>query len=317
MHRYIIKRLLSMIPVILGVSFLIFFIMDLAPGNAADMLLPDDATEELRAEVYHELGLDQPVIVRYVKYMVNMLKGDLGYSYILKKPVLSIYFSKLPATAYLAVVSILFAVLLSVPLGIYAARHQGTFGDNAAVVLAMIGMSMPNFWLGLLLMLLFSLKLGWLPSGGNETAASVILPAITLGTGLMATLTRTTRSSMLDVLRQEYLRTSRAKGTPERIVVGSHALKNALIPIITIIGTQLAGCLGGSVLTETVFSWNGVGRLIVDAISSRDTTLVTGSIIMTTILLCVILLIVDLLYAVVDPRIKAQYAKGGRKKSHD
>ncbi len=312
MHRYVIKRLLSMIPVILGVSFLIFFIMDLAPGNAADILLPDDATEELRAKVYHEMGLDLPVIYRYAKYILGMAHGDLGSSYVYKQPVLDIYMSKLPATAWLAVVSIFFAIILSIPLGIYAARHQGTVGDNLAVLVAMIGMSMPNFWLGLLLMIVFSLKLGWLPSGGNETASSVILPAITLGTGLMATITRTTRSSMLDVLRQDYLRTSRAKGTPEHIVVGSHALRNALIPIITIIGTQLAGCLGGSVLTETVFAWNGVGRLIVDAINSRDTPLVTGSIIMTTILLCVILLIVDLLYAVVDPRIKAQYAKGGK-----
>ena len=183
------------------------------------------------------------------------------------------------------------------------------------MIVAMIGLSMPNFWLGLLLIIVFSLNLGWFPSGGDQTLSSIVLPAITIGTGLMATLTRTTRSSMLDVLKQEYLRTARAKGIPEKIVITSHALRNSLIPIITIIGTQLAGVLGGSVLTETVFAWPGVGRLIVDSLNMRDTPLVTGSIIMTTILLSIILLLVDLLYAVVDPRIKAQYvAKRGKKK---
>ena len=180
----------------------------------------------------------------------------------------------------------------------------------------MIGLSMPNFWLGLLLIIAFSLKLHMFPSGGDQTLSSIVLPALTIGTGLMATLTRTTRSSMLDVLKQEYLRTARAKGIPEKIVVMSHALRNALIPIITIIGTQLAGVLGGSVLTETVFAWPGVGRLIVDSLNMRDTPLVTGSIIMTTILLSIVLLLVDLLYAVVDPRIKAQYITKRGKKKH-
>ena len=175
---------------------------------------------------------------------------------------------------------------------------------------------MPNFWLGLLLIIEFSLHLHWFPSGGEQTWSAIVLPAITIGTGLMATLTRTTRSSMLDVLKQEYLRTARAKGIPEKTVVMSHALRNALIPIITIMGTQLAGVLGGSVLTETVFAWPGVGRLIVDSLNMRDTPLVTGSIIMTTILVSIVLLIVDLLYAAVDPRIKAQYVTSKRRKKN-
>ena len=305
-----------MIPVIIGVSFLIFVIMDMAPGDAVDLLAPEGATAEDLDVIRHELGLDQPVLVRYVKYMGGMLHGDLGISYVSKTDVFQTYIQKLPATITLSFASILVSVLLSVPLGIYAATRHGSIQDNISMILAMIGLSMPNFWLGLLLIIAFSLKLGWFPSGGDQTLSSLVLPAITIGTGLMATLTRTTRSSMLDVLKQEYLRTARAKGVPEKIVVTSHALRNALIPIITIIGTQLAGVLGGSVLTETVFAWPGVGRLIVDSLNMRDTPLVTGSIIMTTILLSIILLLVDLLYAAVDPRIKAQdITKKGRKKN--
>ena len=315
MHRYIIKRLLLMIPVIIGVSFLVFFIMDLAPGDAVDILAPEGATAEDLEAIRHDLGLDQLVIVRYVKYMGGMLHGDMGVSYVSKTDVFDTYMEKLPATIKLSFASILVSILLSVPLGIYSATRQGTVQDNISMIVAMIGLSMPNFWLGLLLIIVFSLNLGWFPSGGDQTLSSIVLPAITIGTGLMATLTRTTRSSLLDVLKQEYLRTARAKGIPEKIVITSHALRNALIPIITIIGTQLAGVLGGSVLTETVFAWPGVGRLIVDSLNMRDTPLVTGSIIMTTILLSIILLLVDLLYAVVDPRIKAQYvAKRGKKK---
>ena len=316
MYRYVIRRVLLMIPVIIGVSFLVFIILDLAPGSVVDIILPTDATDELRAQVTHELGLDQPVLARYVQFFWGMLHGDFGYSYVLEQNVLDIYLSRLPATTYLAIVAVVVAIALSIPLGIFAATHHGSIIDNLSVVLSLIGMSMPGFWLGVLLMLVFSLWLGWLPSGGNETAVSVILPAITLGLHMMASLTRTTRSSMLDVLNQEYLRFARAKGTPERRIIRKHALKNALIPIITIIGTMLAAGLGGSVITETVFSWNGVGRLVVDAINSRDTNLATGSIIMTTILLSVVLLLVDLLYAAVDPRIKAQYSMKGGKKKH-
>ncbi len=304
-----------MIPVIIGVSFLVFFIMDLAPGDAVDLMAPEGATAEDLMAIRHDLGLDQPVVIRYIRYMGGMLHGDMGISYVSKTDVFDTYMQKLPATIKLSFASILVSVLLSVPLGIYSATRQGTIQDNISMVLAMIGLSMPNFWLGLLLIIAFSLHIHLFPSGGDQTLSAIVLPALTIGTGLMTTLTRTTRSSMLDVLKQEYLRTARAKGIPEKTVVMSHALRNALIPIITIIGTQLAGVLGGSVLTETVFAWPGVGRLIVDSLNMRDTPLVTGSIIMTTILLSIVLLLVDLLYAVVDPRIKAQYIiKRGRKK---
>lgn len=314
MYRYVIKRLFLMIPVIIGVSFLVYFILDLAPGDATDLLAPDGATVEEIAALRVELGLDKPIIVRYAKYISGMVRGDLGVSYITDRDVFKSYLEKLPATMNLAFASIVVSVLLSIPLGIYSATHQGSWKDNTSMVAALLGLSMPNFWLGLLLIILFALNLGWLPSGGSEGIKSIILPAITIGTGLMATLTRTTRSSMLDVVRQDYLRTARSKGVSEKNVINKHALKNALIPIITIIGTQLAGILGGAVLTETVFAWPGIGRLIVDSLNSRDTPMVTGCVILTTVMLSVILLVVDLLYAVVDPRIKSQYAtkKGGK-----
>ncbi len=298
-----------MIPVIIGVSFLIYFILDLAPGDAVGLLAPEGATAEQRAQIKHDMGLDQPVYIRYAKYMQGMVKGDLGMSYVTKRDVFKSYMEKLPATLKLGSTAIIISIVISIPLGIYSATHQGTWKDNLSMIFALWGLSMPHFWLGLLLIIVFSLNLGWLPSGGASGPLSIILPATTIGLGLVATLTRTTRSSMLDVIRQDYLRTARAKGVTEKKVITKHALKNALIPIITIIGTQLAGVLGGSVLTETVFAWPGIGRLIIDSLNSRDTPMVTGSLILTTVTLSFVLLAVDLLYAVVDPRIKAQYSK--------
>lgn len=313
MYRYALKRLLMIIPVIIGVSMIIFVAMDLAPGSAVDYLAPEEATEEDLIMLEKQLGLDQPLIVRYAKYMFDMIRGDLGTSYVTNRDVVGTYMDRLPNTLALSGASIIVAVGLSLPLGIFAAVHHGSVADNIAMVIAMIGLSMPNFWIGLLLIIYFSNGLGWFPSGGfDDGFRSVVLPAITAGTGFMATITRTTRSSMLDVLNQDYLRTARAKGVSEKKVVRKHALKNALIPIITISGAQLGALLGGSVLTETVFAWPGVGRLIVDSVGSRDTPMVTGSIIMTTIIVSLLLLAVDLLYAVVDPRLRARYASKGK-----
>ena len=309
MYRYVIKRLLMLIPITIITSFLVFFIINLAPGDVVGQLTGSDATPEEVAALRAELDLDKPIVVRYAKYFAGLLRGDLGTSYITGKSVYDSYMEKLPATLKLAVASILVSIAISIPLGISSAVHRGSVRDNVGMVAALLGLSMPNFWLGLLLIIVFALHLGWLPSGGSDGIASIILPAVTVGTGLTAMLTRTT---MLDVIRQDYLRTARAKGVPERLVIRKHALKNALIPIITVIGTQLGSCLGGAILTETVFAWPGVGRLILDAVNSRDTPMVTGCIILKTITISVILLAVDLLYAAVDPRIRAQYAKGGK-----
>ena len=309
MHRYIIKRLLMLIPVLLGVAFIIYAIMNVAEGDPVYQVAGPDATEEQLDALREEMGLNGSLLERYFRYIFKLLRGDLGPSYVSKMDVMQLYLQRLPNTLKLASVAMIVAVVISVPLGIVAAVNQNSIKDTVSMILALLGLSMPNFWLGLLLMLLFSLKLGWFPSGGAEGLRSVVLPAVTVGVGLAALLTRTTRSSMLDVLRQDYLRTARAKGVSEKRVVFHHALRNALIPIITIFGVQFSNVLGGSVLAETVFAWPGVGRLVVDAIDQRDIPTVTGALIMTTMLVTVVNLIVDIVYAYVDPRIKAQYTK--------
>ena len=288
---------------------MLYFLMDLAPGDIVTMLAPQDATEVEIEMMREEMGLNGPLIERYFRYIQNLLKGDLGISLSMKRPVMEVFLERFPATLKLAFWSIIVAMIISVPLGIAAATHHRTWVDGISMIASMIGVSMPAFWLGILLILLFSLKLGWLPSGGSSGFSSIILPALTLGTAQAGNLTRITRSSMLEVIRQDYLRTARAKGVSERHVINKHALKNALIPIITILGSTFGNALGGAVVIETVFSWPGVARLTVTAINTRDMTLATGCIIMFTIFLNLTLLLVDIGYAYVDPRIKAQYSK--------
>lgn len=312
MYRYIIKRLIMLIPIIMITSFLVFFIINLAPGDVTAQLTGGEATPEEIAALRESLGLNDPFLVRYIRYFGGLLRGDLGTSYITGESVFDSYMEKLPATLQLASAAVILSVVISIPLGVVSAVHRGSIRDNIGMIGALLGISMPNFWFGLLLIIVFSLHLGWFPSGGSGGIEYIILPAITVGIDLTAMLTRTTRSSMLDVIRQDYLRTARSKGVPEKIVIRKHALRNALIPIITVVGTQLGSCLGGSIITETVFAWPGVGRLILDSVNSRDVPMVTGCIILKTITISIILLIVDLLYAAVDPRIKAQYAKGGK-----
>lgn len=313
MYRYVIKRLLALVPIVLCVSFLIFFMMDLAPGSVID-ILGNDYTVEQKAELAHELGYDRSVIYRYLIYMKDLVRGDLGISYIYKMPVLDLYMSRLPATLKLAFAGVALSLVISIPLGIYAAMHAGSIQDNLCSAAALFGISMPRFWLGLMLIIVFSLNLKWLPSGTDTDGfKSLILPAITVASSLLAMMTRTTRSSMLDVLSKDYLDTARSKGVPERVIIMKHALRNALIPIITVFGAQMGACLAGAVVTETVFTWPGIGRLTIDALNQRDTTTVTGCIILTTLMITLLMLIVDLLYAMVDPRIKAMYAKGGKR----
>ena len=303
-----------LIPVIIGVSFLIFCMMEMAPGDITDVIA-DTWTPEDVAKLRAELNLDKNVFYRYVIYMKDLLQGDLGYSYLLKADVWQLYIQRIPNTVKLAFSSILISIVLSLPLGIYAALKHGTPIDNLCTVGALLGLSIPNFWLGLMLIILFAQILGWLPSfGADDGIKSLILPAITIGTGIMATMARTTRSSMLDVLRADYLRTARAKGVDESKVITKHGLRNALIPIITVFGAQLGAGLGGAVVTENVFSWPGVGQLMVTAIKQRDTTLVCGVLIMTVIMISVTQLLVDLAYAFVDPRLRSQYAIKKKKK---
>ena len=298
-----------MIPVLICVSFVVFFLMDLAPGDIVSQMAPADATPEQIEMLREELGLNGTVLQRYGRYLWNLLHGDMGTSLSLKRPVIEVFIERLPATLKLAFASIVIALLISIPLGIAAATHHRTWLDGSSVVLSMISVSMPAFWLGLLLIFAFSYKIKIFPSGGSGSLKYLILPALTLGTEQAGNLTRITRSSMLDVIRQDYLRTARAKGVSEKQVIRKHALKNALIPIITVLGSTLGNAFGGAVAIETVFAWPGIGRLTVAAINSRDMTLATGCIIMFTLMLNMTLLIVDIAYAYVDPSVKARYSK--------
>ena len=298
-----------MIPVLICVSFVVFFLMDLAPGDIVSQMAPADATPEQIEMLREELGLNGTVLQRYGRYLWNLLHGDMGTSLSLKRPVIEDFVERLPATLKLAFASIVIALAISIPLGIAAATHHRTWLDGSSVVLSMLSVSMPAFWLGLLLIFAFSYRIKIFPSGGSGTFKHLILPALTLGTEQAGNLTRITRSSMLDVIRQDYLRTARAKGVSEKYVIRKYALKNALIPIITVLGSTLGNAFGGAVAIETVFAWPGIGRLTVAAINSRDMTLATGCIIMFTLMLNMTLLVVDIAYAYVDPRVKARYSK--------
>ena len=314
MLRYIIKRILLMIPVLVGVSFIVYTIAGYDVDPIVYRLIGDEATDEQVENLKVQLGLDKPVLIRYVEYMGNLLKGDLGKSYRTGADVFSTYAESMPLTLRLSLASVFVSCIISLPLGIISALKRGTIIDNISMVAALIGLATPNFWLGLMLIILFSQKLGWFPTGGaRDGIMSFVLPAITVGTGMTASLTRQTRASMLEVIRADYLRTARAKGVSERRVILYHALRNALIPIITVIGGQVAATLAGSALTETVFALPGAGRIMVNAIDTFDFQMITGLVLMKSMVTACILLGVDLLYALVDPRIKAQFAKGGKK----
>ena len=308
MYKYVLKRLLMMIPVLIGVSFLVFFILAVSPGDPTRMILGQQASESAVQAMREELGLDHNLFVRYFDYMTDALKGDFGTSW---KSQLG-YF---PNTVILSIAGILVAILIGVPIGILSAKKQYTWVDNIATVLGLIGVAMPNFWLGLLLVMFFSLSLGWLPASGmGEGMAllpSLILPALTLGTGCAASIMRMTRSSMLESMRQDYIDTARSKGLKEGYITKNHMFKNALIPIVTVIGLQFGMLLGGAALTETIFSWPGLGRFMVESIKAKDMPMVLGSAMFLALMYSVVNLLVDILYAFVDPRIKAQYKSVG------
>ena len=312
MFKYVLKRLAMMIPVLLGVTFVVFFILALTPGDPAKMILGEQASQEAIDALHEEMGLDDPILVRYGRYVTGVLRGDLGKSYKSNLPVFSQIMERFPNTVILAASAMIIALIIGIPIGVLSARKQYTLVDNVSTVIGLLGVSMPTFWLGLLLVMLFSLKLGWLPSSGmgegfGPLMKSLILPAFTLGTSSAATIMRMTRSSMLEVLRQDYIDTARAKGLKESKVVTRHMLKNALVPIITVTGLQFGNLLGGATLTETIFSWPGLGRLMVDSIKTKDMPMVLGAVLFLAIMYSFVNLFVDILYAYVDPRIKSQY----------
>lgn len=308
MHKYILRRLLMLIPVILGVTFIIFTMMYFTPGDPARIMLGEAAAEADVIRLRAELGLDDPFLVQFGRYVTNaVVHQDIGRSYTTKRPVLELIMTRFPSTLTLAALGIMVAVLIGIPTGIISATKQYSLFDNVAMVFALLGVSMPNFWQGLMMILVFSVYLGWLPSSGFNTPAHMVLPALTIGTSTAAIITRMTRSSMLEVIRQDYIRTARAKGQVESKVINRHALKNALIPIITVVGLQFGYLLGGAVLTESIFAVPGVGRLMVDSIRSRDFPVVQGGVLFIAVTFSFVNLIVDILYAFVDPRIRSQY----------
>jgi len=314
MLKYIVKRLFMLIPVLLGATFIVFFIMDLSPEDPALVILGADATPEAVAALHAELGLDRPLVVRYAMFIGDLLRGDLGSSYKNGMDVMGQILDKLPNTMLLAFSGVVLAVLLGIPVGILSAKKQYSLFDNVAMVITLILAASPAFWFGLVLVIVFSLTLGWLPSSGMGTglggaAVSLVLPAITLCGSTAALIARTTRSSMLEVVRQDYIDTARAKGVAESKITLRHQLKNAMIPIVTVVGLQFGVLLGGSVMTESVFSWPGVGRFVVEAIKSKDIPCVLGSVVMLSIMFTFVNLLVDILYAFIDPRIKSQYQR--------
>lgn len=316
MVKYIIKRLLWMIPIVLGVTVLVFTLMCFTPGNPAETILGATATQEDLDAKTEELGLNDPYIVRLGNYLMQVyVKHDLGSSWITKVDIMSSIAEKLPRTMILSLVTMLIAFGVGIPLGIVAATNQNQWQDSLSMVFALIGVAIPNFWLALLLIILFSVKLGWLPAMGIDAGIkSYILPALAACMGSLATCARQTRSSMLDVIRSDYITTARSKGVPERAVIFKHALKNALIPIITMAGSTFGHLLGGMIIIETVFSIPGMGNYIIGAVNNRDYPVVQGGTIFLAITFSLCMLLVDLLYAAVDPRIKAQYAGGSKKK---
>lgn len=316
MERYILKRILLMVPVLLGVILVVFIMNHISPGNPARILAGENASEEAVAALTEELGLNDPLYIQFFNYVKGIVtKFDLGTSYQTRRPVIDELMDRFPTTAKLALLSICISAVVGISLGIISAVKQNTIIDHLSTGFALLGVSMPAFWAGMMLILIFAIYLKWLPVSGIDGWKNWIMPAFTSSMVGMATITRMTRSSMLDVICQDYIVTARAKGLSEQVIVVKHALKNALIPIITVLGIQLGTMLGGAVLTESVFSVPGLGKFMVDSIKNRDYPVVQGGVLLLAIVFSLVNLIVDIIYAYVDPRIKSQYDRGKKRAS--
>ena len=304
MLNYLIKRLFSTIPVLIGISLLLFIMLRMLPGDPAQVLAGQMATPQEIENIRRQLGLDRPIYEQYANYLSRLARFDLGRSARTQNPVIEEIWARLPNTVLLAVVAISLACLCGIPAGIISAVRPYSWIDYLVTTSALFGMSMPVFWLGLMLVVIFSVILKWLPAGGTGSWQHVILPSFTLAAFVVAFIARMTRSTMLETLSQDFTTTARSKGLHEKVVVLKHAFKNAMIPIITVVGLQFGLLLGGAVLTETVFAWPGLGRLIVDSILARDYPVIQGTILIFGLLYIMVNLIVDLIYALVDPRIR-------------
>lgn len=309
MLRYVLKRVLIIIPMLLAIIFIIYGIMELTPGEPARMILGTNATQEAVDELTIKLGYDKPFLVRYVSYVANAFTGDLGSSWQSGRSVFTEVTARFPTTIKLAAMAMALAVFVGIPLGVLAAVKQYSIFDSAGTAMAMIMASIPSFWLAMMLIILFAVNLGWLPSYGTGSFLHYILPSLAMACPEIAVLLRFTRSTMLESIRQDYVRTARAKGQRESVVVFDHALKNALLPVVTITGTEFCGLLGGVVTIETIFSINGIGLLIYNSILGKDVPMVTGCAVFLAATVMLMMLCIDIIYAFIDPRIKARYAK--------
>lgn len=310
MYKYILGRLIVLVPVILALTFVVFTIMYFTPGDPTAVILGNEYSEEASSHLKAQLGLDKPFFVQYVNYVAGLCQGNFGMSYITRAPVGQQLSARFPNTFKIVIAAMVFTVVLGIPIGVYSATKPNSVFSNITMVVGLLGVSLPIFWLGLMLILLFSVNLGWLPSSGMDHGfKSIIMPAVAVGANYMANVMRTTRSSMLEAVQQDYIRTARAKGVSRGAVIRRHALPNALMPTITVVGMNMGALLGGVVLTETVFSIPGTGRMLVETIKSRDTPSVLGCLVIMALCVAISNLIVDLIYAYIDPRIKAQYKK--------
>ena len=304
MLRFLARRLLLTLPVLLGVATLVFSLIHLIPGDPAQAMLGDTASPEEIAQLRERLGLDRPLPEQYTSFLAGLVRGDLGMSLRTSQPVTTMIVERMPATFELAAAAMVFAVAVAMPLGIAAAVWRGTPVDHSAMTMALLGISIPNFWLGPLLAIVFAVELGWLPVSGRGTWAHLVLPAISLGAALAAILARMTRATVLEELREQYVLAARARGTSRFRAVVRHAFRNSLVPVVTLIGLQFGAVLTGAVITETIFAWPGIGRLLIQSISFRDYPLVQGCILLIAITYVGVNLLTDLVYGVLDPRIR-------------
>lgn len=299
-----IKRLLSIFPVVFGVLLLTFLLVHLVPGDPVEVMLGESANAADRAQLGADLGLDQPLPVQFGHYLNKLVHGDFGVSIHSKKPILDLLAERLPATVKLALLALSFAILIGLPLGVVAALNVKKWPDKIANLLSLTISAMPHFWMGPMLMMVFALWLGLFPVSGMDSASSIVLPALTLGFGLAAILTRMTRASMLEVLHEDFIRTARAKGLSESTVILRHALRAALLPIVTVLGLQLGSLLAGAVITETVFAWDGVGRLLVESIEKRDYPVTQACVLVVALTYVLVNFVTDVLYTKIDPRVR-------------
>ncbi|MEZ7172813.1 ABC transporter permease [Sporosarcina sp. OR05] len=303
MAKFLLKRILEFIPVLIIISFIVFSLVFIA-GNPVALMLPEDASQEDIEQLTIALGLDKPFIVQYGKYMADLVQGNFGTSFRYNTDALPLVLERLPATLELAAASMFIAIIIAIPLGVWSATRKNTSMDLLATGGAVIGKAMPNFWLGIMLILLFSVTLGWFPVSGRGTLAHLVLPALTLGTGIAAEMTRLIRSNMVEILSQDYVRTAKSKGLRDFFVVYKHAFRNSLIPVVTITALQTSTLVGGALITETVFSWPGLGQLLIQAVNTRDMAIVQASVFVIAILVISMNLLADIIYRILDPRIK-------------